>query len=83
MLELILIFVAGFIVGIVSSWLYYRDKFRKVLTELEDKKIIISTIHEHANQLERENVKTFAKEHNAKVTKTQKVKKVTKNTDKK
>ena len=72
MLEFILCSIGGLIVGILSTWLFYRDKFREVLTELEDKKVIIKTIHEHADDIERQNVKQFAKEHNAKVIKKQK-----------
>lgn len=79
MLELVLLFVAGTIIGIASSWLYYRDKFQKVLTELEDKKIIISTIYEHADQIERDNVKTFVKEKDTKVAKPKVVKSRKKN----
>ncbi len=55
----------------------YRQKFIDVLTELDDKKLIIKTIHDHADQIERENVKAFAREHNAKVAK-EKVKKTKK-----
>ena len=72
MLELLLIGFAGAILGGVSIWLYYRNKFTNVLTELEDKKVIIKTIHDHADQIERENVKQFAREHNAKVAKKEK-----------
>jgi predicted nucleotidyltransferase len=49
------------------------------LTELEDKKVIIKAIHQHADEIERDNVKKFVKEHNAKVTK-EKVKKTKKPT---
>lgn len=83
MLEFILIFVGGTIAGILSTWFYYRNKFREVLTELEDKKVIIKTIHQHSDEIERENVKKLAKEHNAKVAKKTTAKKVTKKTDKK
>lgn len=72
MLELLLIAFAGVILGGVSIWLYYRNKFTSVLTELEDKKVIIKTIYDHTDQIERENVKKFAKEHNAKVAKKEK-----------
>jgi hypothetical protein len=47
------------------------------LTELEDKKVIIKTIHQHADDIERQNVKKMSKEHNAKVAK-EKVKKTKK-----
>lgn len=67
MLELLISAVCGLLVGGISVWLYYRDKFTEVLTELEDKKVIIKTIHQHADDIERQNVKQFAKEHNAKV----------------
>lgn len=67
MLELLLITLAGVFVGGGTIWLYYRNKFTEVLTELEDKKVIIKTIHQHADDIERQNVKQFAKEHNAKV----------------
>lgn len=67
MLELLLISISGAIVGGFILWLYYRSKFTEVLTELEDKKVIIKTIHQHADEIERQNVKQFAKEHNAKV----------------
>ena len=73
--------VIPFLIGGIGVWLYYRNKFTEVLTELEDKKVIIKTIHNHADQLERENVKTYAKEHNAKVAK-EKVKKTKKPTKK-
>lgn len=72
MLELLLVVIAGAIIGGVSIWFYYRDKFKSVLNELEDKKLIIKTIHDHADQIERENVKQFAREHNAKVAKKEK-----------
>jgi len=67
MLEIILTAIGGIVLGTVAIWLYYREKFTEVLTELEDKKVIIKTIHQHADQIERQNVKQFAKEHNAKV----------------
>lgn len=66
MLELSISAVCGLLVGGISVWLFYRNKFTEVLTELEDKKVIIKTIHEHADVIERQNVKQFAKEHNAK-----------------
>lgn len=73
--------VIPFIIGGGGVWLYYRNKFTEVLTELEDKKTIIKAIHDHADHIERENVKTFAKQHNAKVAK-EKVKKAKKPTKK-
>jgi len=76
MLEQILVIVLQsvlpFLIGGGGVWLYYRNKFTEVLTELEDKKVIIKTIHDHADQIERENVKLFVKEHNAKMAKTTK-----------
>lgn len=72
MLEIILAAIGGVVLGSVSLWLYYREKFTEVLTELEDKKVIIKTIYQHADELERENVKQFAKEHNAKMVKQEK-----------
>lgn len=72
MLELLLISISGAIVGGFILWLYYRSKFTEVLTELEDKKVIIKTIHQHADEIERQNVKQYAKEHNAKVAKKEK-----------
>ena len=69
MLELFIPAVGGALVGGISTWLYYRNKFTEVLTELEDKKVIIKTIHQHADEIERENVKAFAKAHNQKVAK--------------
>lgn len=67
-MEQILIYsIGGIIFGSVSIWLYYRNKFKDVLTELEDKKVIIKTIHQHSDEIERLNVKQFAKEHNEKV----------------
>jgi len=77
MLELLLISIGGAIVGGFILWLYYRSKFTEVLTELEDKKVIIKTIHQHADEIERANVKQFAKEHNAKVDKKVKTEKTT------
>jgi ABC-type nickel/cobalt efflux system permease component RcnA len=77
MLELLLSSVGGLLVGGFSVWMYYRNKFTEVLTELEDKKLIIKAIHEHADQIERVNVKKMAKEHNAKVAKKEKVAKKT------
>jgi hypothetical protein len=71
--------VLPFLIGGGGVWLYYRNKFTEVLTELEDKKLIIKTIHQHSDDIERENVKKFAKEHNAKVAK-EKVKKAKKPT---
>lgn len=67
MLEIILTAIGGIVLGSIAIWLYYREKFTEVLTELEDKKVIIKTIHQHADEIERQNVKQFAKEHNAKV----------------
>lgn len=72
MLEILISAISGILVGCTSVWLYYRDKFTEVLDELEDKKVIIKTIHDHADQIERENVKKFAKEHNEKVAKSSK-----------
>lgn len=72
MLELLLITLVGVVIGGGGIWLYYRNKFTEVLTELEDKKVIIKTIHQHADDIERQNVKQFAKEHNAKVAKKEK-----------
>lgn len=81
MLEQILVVVlqsvVPFLIGSGGVWFYYRNKFTEVLTELEDKKVIIKTIHDHADQIERENVKVFAREHNAKVAKTTKKSKTT------
>ena len=71
--------VIPFLIGGGGVWLYYRNKFTEVLTELEDKKVIIKTIHNHADQLERENVKTYVKQKNTKVS-NEKVKKPKKNT---
>jgi len=62
--------IAGIIVGSISIWLYYRNKFKDVLTELEDKKVIIKTIYQHSDEIERQNVRQAAKQHNQKVTKT-------------
>lgn len=75
MLEFILCLIVGISVGVLATWFYYRDKFLEVLTELEDKKVIIKSIHDHADEIERQNVKQFAKEHNAKVAKKQKIEK--------
>jgi hypothetical protein len=77
--------VVPFLIGGGGVWLYYRDKFTEVLTELEDKKTIIKAIHDHADEIERVNVKKVAKENNKKVTKQpkEKTKKVVKKTDKK
>jgi len=77
MLEIILTAVGGLVLGSVSIWLYYREKFTEVLTELEDKKVIIKTIHQHADEIERANVKQFAKEQFAKVAKKEKIEKST------
>lgn len=82
MLELLLPSVGGLLVGGVSVWLYYRSKFTEVLTELADKKLIIKTIHSHADQIERVNVKKIGKEHNAKVAKKETVVKKTAETPK-
>ena len=81
--------VIPFLIGGGGVWLYFRDKFTEVLTELEDKKSIIKAIHEHADQIERVNVKIQSKKHNAKVAKenvkvTEPIsKKTTKKSDKK
>lgn len=72
MLEIILVGVGSCVIGGLAIWLYYREKFTEVLTELEDKKVIIKTIHQHADEIERQNVKQYAKEHNAKVAKKEK-----------
>lgn len=82
MLELLLPALGGLLVGGISVWLYYRNKFTEVLTELEDKKVIIKTIHNHADEIERANVRQYAKEHNAKVAKTSKKVVKTKTEDK-
>jgi hypothetical protein len=74
-LAIVLQSVLPFLVGGAGVWLYYRNKFTEVLTELEDKKVIIKTIHEHADEIERQNVKKMAKEHNAKVAKAKKTEK--------
>ena len=76
MLELLITTIGVLLVGGGGVWLYYRTKFTEVLTELEDKKLIIKTIHQHADEIERQNVKKMAKEHNAKVAKKTKVEKV-------
>jgi hypothetical protein len=78
MLELLLPAICGILVGGISVWLYYRNKFTEVLTELEDKKVIIQAIHQHADEIERQNVKQYAKEHNAKVAKSSKKNKTNK-----
>lgn len=77
MLEIILTAIGGIVLGSIAMWLYYREKFTEVLTELEDKKVIIKTIHQHADEIERQNVKQFAKEHNAKMAKKTKTEKPT------
>ena len=69
--------VIPFLIGGGGVWLYYRNKFTEVLTELEDKKVIIKAIHQHDDEIERYDVKKFVKEHNAKVAK-EKVKKTKK-----
>ena len=74
--------VLPFLIGGGGVWLYYRNKFTEVLTEIEDKKVIIKTIHDHADQIERENVKKFVKEHNAKTAKVSKKTKVEKTLEK-
>jgi hypothetical protein len=61
--------VLPFLIGGIGVWLYYRNKFTEVLTELGDKKVIIKTIHEHADEIERQNVKKMVKQHNTKVVK--------------
>jgi hypothetical protein len=75
-LAIVLQSVLPFLIGGGGVWLYYRNKFTEVLTELEDKKVIIKTIHDHADQIERANVKKFAKQHNEKVAKKAKETKV-------
>lgn len=82
MLELLLPSVGGLLIGGVSVWLYYRSKFTEVLTELADKKLIIKTIHSHADQIERVNIKKIGKAQNAKVAKKEKVVKKTAETSK-
>ena len=77
MLELLFYVTGGLLVGGITVWVYYRNKFTEDLTELEDKKLIIKAIHEHADQIERVNVKQMAKEHNAKVAKKTKTEKPT------
>lgn len=67
MQEILIFSIGGILVGSLSIWFYYRNKFKEVLTELEDKKVIIKTIHQHSDEIERLNVKQFAKEHNEKV----------------
>lgn len=59
--------VIPFVIGSVGVWLYYRNKFTEVLTELEDKKAIIAALANHSDEQERQNVKKVAKQHNAKV----------------
>ena len=70
MQEILIYSIAGIIVGSLSIWIYYRNKFKEVLTELEDKKVIIKTIYQHTDEIERQNVKQVAKQHNEKVSKT-------------
>ena len=66
MLEIFICAISGALIGGLSIWFYYRKKFNDVLTELEDKKLIIKSIHEHADLIERSNVKKMVKEHNQK-----------------
>jgi len=82
MLEFILTTIGGSLVGGLTMWLYYRKQFTEVLTELEDKKVIIKTIHQHSDDIERQNVKQMAKQHNAKVDKKEKTIKKTNETPK-
>lgn len=69
MLELLLISLVAIIFGGGTVWLYYRNKFTNVLNELEDKKVIIKTIHQHSDEIERQNVKKIVKNNNTKVAK--------------
>ncbi len=82
MTELLITTICGLLVGGIILWLYYRNKFTDVLTELEDKKVIIKTIHQHTDAIERQNVKQYAKDHNVKVAKKEKVAKKTTETPK-
>lgn len=41
MQEILIYSITGVIIGSLSIWLYYRNKFNEVFHELEDKKLII------------------------------------------
>jgi|APGre2960657404_1045060.scaffolds.fasta_scaffold00319_13 hypothetical protein len=71
-LFIVLTSVVPFFIGAIGVWLYYRDKFTNILTELEDKKAIIAALANHSDEIERENVKKLTKTHNAKVSKKEK-----------
>ncbi len=59
MLELILAIIAGITVGALATYLFYfKNRIEEVANELADKKAILSAIYSHADELERENIKT-------------------------
>ena len=70
MQEILIYSITGVIIGSLSIWLHYRNKFNGVLQELEDKKLIIKAIQNHAYEIERANVKKMAKKDNTNTEKT-------------
>lgn len=66
MLEIFICAISGALIGGLSIWFYYRKKFNDTLTELEDKKLIIKSIHEHADSIEKSNVNKMVKDYNQK-----------------
>lgn len=71
--------VIPFLVGSVGVWLYYRQKLVTVQTELEDKKVIINELIEHANRVQQtqesvSKAKPVKKEKLVKVEKPKKIK---------
>jgi hypothetical protein len=72
--------VVPFLIGSIGVWLYYRQQLINVQTELEDKKVIINELIEHANRVQQTQesvtkVKPLKKEKSLTVEKTKKTKK--------
>jgi len=69
--------VVPFLIGSIGVWLYYRQQLANVQTELEDKKVIINELIEHANRVQQNHesvskVKPVKKEKSIKIEKPKK-----------
>ena len=75
MLELLIPAVGGALVGGISTWLYYRNKFTEVLTELEDKKLSLKQFINTLMKLKEKMLKRLLKLTTKKLQRKQKVQK--------
>ena len=51
-LTIVLQSVVPFLIGSIGVWIYYRQLLINIQTELEDKKVIINELIEHANRVQ-------------------------------